>query len=151
MSRLIPATLIAALALHPALALACGPTPPAFNGDGEAAISVSVGRIAGLVWLPLLIDGQEIPADSGLSLEIAPDGKVTGMTGCNRLAGTAELDAGVIEFSPLAVTEMACLDPLRKEREALYLKALADVRYFIVAPEGLWLMREDGSVAVCLG
>ena len=31
--RLLPLTLAATLALHPALALGCGPTPPAFDGD----------------------------------------------------------------------------------------------------------------------
>ena len=39
----------------------------------------------------------------------------------------------------------------RMEREAAWLKALGEARGFVVSPEGLWLMREDGSVAVCLG
>ena len=35
-------------------------------------------------------------------------------------------------------------------REAAWLKALSEVRCFIAAPEGMWLMREGGSVAACL-
>jgi heat shock protein HslJ len=55
-----------------------------------------------------------------------------------------------MQFGPLAVTEMACADPERMEREAVFLKALAEVRWFVASPEGLWLQRVDGSVAVCL-
>lgn len=150
MPRLFPFALSGLLALHPALALACGPTPPVFDGNPETGVSVSVGRIADVIWVPLLIDGQPVPDGANLWLEIAFDGKVKGGTGCNRFTGTADLDAGVMQFSPLAVTEMACTDPKSMEREAALLKALGEVRWFVAAPEGMWLTREDGSVAVCL-
>lgn len=148
--RVLPLALSAALALHPALALACGP-PPVFDGDPEIGVSISVGRIADVIWVPLEIDGVAVPEGAGLSLTVHFDGKVEGTTGCNRFTGTVELDAGVMQFGPLAVTEMACLEPERMEREAAWLKALGEVRAFVAAPEGLWLQREDGSVAVCLG
>jgi heat shock protein HslJ len=154
MSRPAVLALIAALAPNPTLAQACAqPEPPRFDGGSgglEGGISISVGRIADLIWVPLLIDGEPVPEDAGLSLTIGFDGKVSGTTGCNRFTGTAELDAGVMSFGPLAVTEMACLDPVAMEREAAYLKALTEVRQFIAAPEGMWLTREDGSVAMCL-
>ncbi len=35
-------------------------------------------------------------------------------------------------------------------REATWLKALAETRRFVASIDGLWLTREDGSVAVCL-
>lgn len=150
MLRPLITALCAALALHPTVALACGPTPPAFDGNPESGVSISVGRIADVIWVPLLIDGQPVPEDAGLSLEVSFDGQVKGTTGCNRFTGSADLDAGVMSFSPLAVTEMACLEPERMEREAAWLKALSETRGFIAAPEGLWLTREDGSVAACL-
>lgn len=146
--------LTAAVALTPALAQPCSqPDPPRLTGaDGglEGGVSISVGRIADLIWVPLLIDGRPVPKDAGLSLTLAFDGKVSGTTGCNRFTGTAWMDAGEVTFDPLAVTEMACLDPERMEREAAYLKALTEVRRFIASPEGLWLSREDGTVAMCL-
>jgi heat shock protein HslJ len=146
--------LIATLQPLPALAEACAqPEPPRFDGGSgglEGGVSISVGRIADLIWVPKHIDGQPVPEDAGLSLTVTFDGKVSGTTGCNRFTGTAELDAGVMSFGPLAVTEMACLDPVAMEREAAYLKALTEVRRFIAAPEGMWLTREDGSVAMCL-
>jgi heat shock protein HslJ len=103
-----------------------------------------------VIRVPLILDGKQVPTGAGLTLSVSFDGKVEGQTGCNRFTGKADLDAGMIVFGLLAVTEMACADPVAMEREAAYLKALGEVRWFVVAPEGLWLTREDGSVAVCL-
>jgi heat shock protein HslJ len=154
MTRFLALTLGLGLTLNPLAAIACN-TPPRFDGGAsggmEGGVSFSVGRISDLVWVPLVIDGVVVPEGSELWLKVAFDGKVEGGTGCNRLTGEADLDAGVIQFGPLAVTEMACTDPSRMKREAAYLKALAEVRWFVASPEGLWLTREDGSVAVCLG
>lgn len=147
--RLLSLGLAASLTLQPTLALACGPAP-VFDGDPQSGVSVSVGRITDVIWVPLEIDGVPVPEGAGLAIQIDFDGKVEGRTGCNRFTGKAEMDAGVMELGPLAVTEMACLEPERMKREAAWLKALAEVRWFVAAPEGLWLSREDGSVAVCL-
>jgi heat shock protein HslJ len=154
MNRLIAITLGAALIFNPVAVLACNTPPPRFDlgatGGPEGGVSISVGRIANLIWVPLVLDGVAVPEGSDLWLRVASDGKVDGVTGCNRFTGTADLDAGVMQFGPLAVTEMACADPERMEREAAFLKALAEVRWFVASPEGLWLQRVDGSVAVCL-
>jgi heat shock protein HslJ len=147
--RILSHTLAVALTLHPALALACDP-PPVFDGAPGTGVSISVGRIADVIWVPLEIEGVAVPEGAGLALEISPDGRVKGTTGCNRFSGSADLDAGMVQFGPLAVTEMACVEPDRMEREAAWLKALGEVRGFVAAPEGLWLRREDGSVAACL-
>jgi heat shock protein HslJ len=149
MPRLLSLALATTLALHPAFALACGPAP-VFDGDPATGVSVSVGRIADVIWVPLEIDGLPVPEGAGPSLQVSPDGKVEGTTGCSRFTGTAEMDAGGMILGPLATTEMACADPVAMEREAAWLKALGEVRSFVASPEGLWLMREDGSVAACL-
>jgi heat shock protein HslJ len=143
-------SLALAVALHPSVAIACGPTPPAFDGNPAAGVSVSVGRITDRTWEPTWMAGGAMPADAGLTLTIGFDGKVEGATGCNRFTGTADLDAGWLQLGPLAVTEMACMEPDRMEREAAWLKALGETRGFVLSPDGLWLMRDDGSVAVCL-
>jgi heat shock protein HslJ len=154
MNRLIAISLGVALILNPVAVLACNTPRPRFDsgatGGPDGGVSISVGRIADLIWVPLVIDGVAVPEGSDLWLRVAFDGKVDGGTGCNRFTGTADLDAGVMQFGPLAVTEMACADPERMEREAVFLKALAEVRWFVASPEGLWLQRVDGSVAVCL-
>jgi putative lipoprotein len=156
MLRMIAASLGLALALNPALALACtSPTPPRFDGGSggfKGSVLISVGRMAGVVWRAVTIDGIPVPKTADIWLSVAfADGKVSGGTGCNRFTGQAEMDAGELILGPLAVTKLACADPVAMELEAAYLKALGEVRWFIFAPEGLWLSREDGSVAVCLG
>jgi heat shock protein HslJ len=154
MHRCLALTLATALTLQPALSLACTEAkPPRFEGGVggfEGGVSVSVGRLADQVWVPVHIDGQPVPEGAGLSLSVSFEGQVEGETGCNRFSGKADMDAGELVFGPLAVTEMACPDPVAMEREAAWLKALGEVRGFVVSPEGLWLRREDGSVAVCL-
>jgi heat shock protein HslJ len=155
MNPLITLAVAACLALAPGLASACDQlSPPRFDGGNpglEGGVSISVGRIADLIWVPRVIDGEPVPEDAGLSLTVGFDGKVSGTTGCNRFSGSAEMDAGELVLGPLAATEMACVEPERMAREAAYLKALGEVRWFVLAPEGLWLMRDDGSVAMCLG
>lgn len=148
MSRHLSLALV--LALCPGVVLACGPAAPVFDGDPATGVSVSVGRLADRVWEPRLLDGVAVPDGAGLSLTLGPAGKFEGTTGCNRFTGTADLDAGWIQLGPLAVTEMACLEPDRMQREAAWLKALGEVRGFVISPEGLWLTRGDGSLAMCL-
>lgn len=138
--------LVLVLSLGAMPALACGPRAPGM-GDGA---SVSVGRMAGLDLTVTHLAGQPVAADAGLWLNIEPDGAVSGQAGCNRFFGQAEMDAGVMIFGPLAATEMSCA-PDVMEREAKFLNLLPEVRSFAVGPEGgLWLTREDGTVAVCL-
>lgn len=146
-----PLSLALAVALCPGITLACGPTPPTFDGDPAVGVSVSVGRIADRSWEPVTIAGEPVPDGAGLSLSVSFEGRVEGATGCNRFTGTADLDAGTLQLGPIAVTEMACVEPDRMEREAAWLQALVEARGFVVSPAGLWLMREDGTVAVCLG
>jgi META domain len=93
MPRLLSLALATTLALDPASALACDPAP-VFDGDPATGVSVSVGRIADVIWVPLEIDGLPVPEGAGPSLQVSPDGKVEGTTGCSRFTGTAEMDAG---------------------------------------------------------
>lgn len=148
MSALPLPTLAVILVLRPLSALACvEAVPPSFD-EGS---SISVGRMADLAWVVRGIDGEPVPEDAGLSLTVRFDGRVEGHTGCNRFSGTADLDAGWIALGPVMVTEMACLDPARMDREAAFLKALGEVEGFLVTPSGaLYLRRKDGSTAVCL-
>ena len=71
----LTAALMATLALTPALAQPCTqPQPPKLegsDGDFEGGVSISVGRIADLIWVPLLIDGQPPkPIKAGESYQI---------------------------------------------------------------------------------
>lgn len=145
-----PVRLLFAALLTPSVALACDGPLPRFDGSPEGGVSVSVGRITDRTWEARVLNGQPVPLDTGLSLSVSFEGAVEGGTGCNRFTGRADLDAGTLNLLDMAMTEMACAEPEKMEREAAWLKALGEVRGFVVSPEGLWLTREDGSVAVCL-
>ena len=147
MHQTLPALALFVLASQP---LAAAPCETAAIPEDEGA-SVSVGRMADLVWELKSIDADPIPDTADVWLTITPDGAVSGRAGCNRYAGTADLDAGVMIFGPLAVTRMAC-DERTMELENAYLAALTEVRGFVVASDGgLWLSREDGTAALCFG
>jgi heat shock protein HslJ len=140
--------LTVALSLVPFVAQACDRAIPPGYDEGS---SISVGRMADIAWVARVVDGVALPGDAGISLTIWFDGRIEGNTGCNRIFGVADLDAGQMTVGPLDVTERACADPARMEREGRYLRALGEVEAFLVTPEGdLYLQRKDGSTAVCL-
>jgi heat shock protein HslJ len=115
----------------------------------EQGASISVGRMADLVWSVREVNGR--PVAQGAWLTVTPDGMLSGNAGCNRMTGTADLDAGVMEFGPLAVTEMAC-EADKMDLEAIVLAALPEVRWFAVGQDGtLYLQRQDGATVMCLG
>ncbi|MBB5915873.1 heat shock protein HslJ [Nocardia transvalensis] len=57
------------------------------------------------------------------TLTLAPDGKVTGSAGCNRMTGSAEIAGGDVTFHDIATTRMAC-PPEVMEVEQQVLEAL---------------------------
>jgi heat shock protein HslJ len=59
-------------------------------------------------WLAEDIDGGGVIDRLQTTLEIRADGIVTGMGGCNRYAGSANIDGSAIKFLPMASTRMAC-------------------------------------------
>lgn len=136
---------LAGVLVAPLTAHACEADAPSL----EQGASISVGRIADLVWSVREVNGR--PVAEGAWLTVTPDGALSGNTGCNRMTGSADLDAGVMEFGPLSVTEMAC-GADRMDLEAVVLTALPEVRWFAVGQDGmLYLQRQDGATVMCLG
>jgi heat shock protein HslJ len=57
-------------------------------------------------------------------------GKVAGTSGCNRYSGTYELSgANGIKFGPLAMTEMACAEPVMAQEQAFARALVATTSY----------------------
>ena len=72
------------------------------------------------------------------------DKKVFGNTGCNGFGGTYEAKNESIKFSPLAVTEMACLEDNKMETEATLLKYFSDANLsFDVADQTLNFYKDN--------
>ncbi|NIC04891.1 META domain-containing protein [Billgrantia bachuensis] len=73
----------------------------------------------------------------------AEENRVAGSTGCNRLAGSYQLEDDTLSFGPLITTRMACLQG--GETEQAFLGALEAVATWQVEGEALTLKDETGS------
>ncbi len=78
-------------------------------------------------WLAEDIDGGGVIDRLQTTLEIRDDGIVTGMGGCNRYAGSANIDGNAIKFLPMASTRMACSAAAMRQ-EAKFHSTLEKVR-----------------------
>jgi len=86
------------------------------------------GDLTGHKWVLDDIRGHGVVAAAGIvaTLDIAPDGRVAGNTGCNVLMGRADVGAGTLSIGPLAVSKRACLQSAAMDQEGAYLDALAE-------------------------
>lgn len=78
-------------------------------------------------WLAEDIDGGGVIDRLQTTLEVSADGKVTGMGGCNRYAGSAKIDGDAIRFLPMGSTRMACSPAIMKQ-ESKFHATLENVR-----------------------
>ena len=101
---------------------------------------------AGLVgrdWLVAEVAGTPAPDDDPPSLRFDPDGRVSGSTGINRLAGDYELVGGVVTVGPLALTRMAG-PPDRMELESAVVAALGSELGVVAEGDGVRLGAGSG-------
>ncbi|GHC67581.1 META domain-containing protein [Limoniibacter endophyticus] len=87
-------------------------------------------------WTLAEIDGEEVQAERVPTLDIVDTGDVSGVGGCNRFAGKAEIRDDEMSFGALASTKMAC-DETAMQLEQVYLKAFETV--------ASWKLEEDQS------
>ena len=74
------------------------------------------------------------------------DGQIHGSAGCNSYSGSYEVSDGTIKVGPIAITEMACLDPEGvMDQELMFVQFLQDVQTFRFVDEQLQLFRPDGE------
>ena len=97
-------------------------------------------------WALTELQGQPVPDTTRSSFEFTP-GRISGTTGCNRLA--ADFVAGKnqsIRFSPGIQTRMACPDQASMALETQFLEALAKSTKWEMKGGELWL--GDGTNAL---
>src|SRR5262245_58259750 len=66
-------------------------------------------------WLAEDIAGGGVMDRLRTTMELAPDGRVTGFGGCNRFMGRAEIPGERTSFKPLASTRKACSPAVMEE------------------------------------
>lgn len=90
-----------------------------------------------------LVYMRKSPPIEGRSITIAfSGGEVHGSSGCNSYFGQYEIKGDGIAFSPLAMTEMACIDPGVMEQEMEYLRLLSETAFFELRDDNLVLKQE---------
>ena len=98
--------------------------------------------LVGTTWTLRTLDGDRFEPRSPHTLRFTPvsTGVLSFETsvGCNRIGGRAEAVGARLRVTGLVQTEMACLGPLGA-REARYTALLADVAYYGVRGDTLWL------------
>lgn len=97
-------------------------------------------------WRLVELDGQRVGGDGDErvpQLTFQTDGRVAGLGGCNRLAGTYRVDGDRLTLGPLAATRMACPDAM--DVEPAFVAALGRVRGWTIADGRLRLLAADGS------
>jgi heat shock protein HslJ len=74
------------------------------------------------------VEGEQIPIGDDFPISLTLDGdRAGGVAACNSYSGTFELSGSDIEFSDMAITEMACFPEEVMRAEFLYMQALARV------------------------
>jgi heat shock protein HslJ len=108
--------------------------------------------LVGTYWRAVEIDGSPVslqPNKREAHLVFNAEGRVSGSTGCNRLAGSYKQDGNALRFTPLAVTKMACPPPL-DSLERSFLQALEATSAIRLGGNTLSLLDAAGKVRMRL-
>ncbi|ENO86145.1 META domain-containing protein [Thauera linaloolentis] len=91
--------------------------------------------LQGDAWLVVEIDGRRVADPQRVTLAFGDDGRVTGISACNRYSGRYALSGEGLHLSELAGTRMACAPALMEEEQRFH-AALATVDGFGIAADG---------------
>jgi len=74
------------------------------------------------------------------------DGQIHGSAGCDSYSGLYEVSDGTIKVGPIAITEMACLDPEGvMDQELTFVQFLQDAQTFRLTDEQLQIFTFDSE------
>lgn len=124
------------------LLAACAPS--ATPQDAPASEDVA-GSIVGTTWLLSTLGGEAPSEGSTVTVHFADDGALFGSGGCNRFAGTYEIDGSALTVGDALPSTMMACDEAVMEQESAFFAALVDAREFAVADDSLTLSDEAGA------
>ena len=111
----------------------------ALAGCSSAAGAPSGGTLTGQVWALTDLAGKAPLQDTGITIQFATDGTVSGSSGCNQYSGTYTASGSSLTINtPLASTMMMCAEPVMVQ-ETAYQTALAGVKAYTVKGDKLTL------------
>jgi heat shock protein HslJ len=116
-----------------------------------ASVAAAFGqaeRLGTRQWKLIQVDGANVSASSKAYLELnADESRFTGNAGCNRMFGAVDVQGRRIDFSNVATTKMACVDPRVRRVETNFVKALENVDRFRLRQNSLELIDRNRVVA----
>lgn len=119
----------------------------AFLAGLAASSAIAQTDLIGTTWIAEDIMGRGVVDRAQSTLQLLPEGRVAGSSGCNRFTGKGVVSAGKVEIGTLATTRMAC-PPALMDQEAKYLKALAVSRRYEIGGDGLMRFFDENGTAI---
>jgi heat shock protein HslJ len=102
-------------------------------------------ELTGVIWRPVTVDEQAIPADAGMYIQFEVDGGIKGHGGCNGFFGSLEQRESGVGVGPLGSTRMACPEEIMS-REMAFLNAVQQTTNFETSDDNLILLDEENRV-----
>jgi heat shock protein HslJ len=133
----VEAAFLGAMQAATAWSIAAGELILEGDAEGAAELRFTAGSaaFAGGSWRLRSIDGEEVPGDVEVTLDVAGDGSLGGNGGCNRYFGSYTVDGSDLTISEIGSTLMFCEGP-GSEVETAYLAALGATTGWQIAPDG---------------
>jgi putative lipoprotein len=104
--------------------------------------------LGGSEWVPIEIEGVPASESTGAFVQFGGNGRLSGNSGCNRLASSYLTDGATVRISSsVAMTRMAC-PPAVIVEEARLVQALEAARGFSLDGIELDMTVEDGSTVL---
>jgi putative lipoprotein len=125
------------------MALLAGMSLMACSTSGRDMAALPEG-LTGTTWRAETIAGQPVAEGVISTITFAEGGKVHGLAGCNRYAGTLSTEGDRVRMGPLVATRMACPPPLM-DQEQRFVDALE--RGLGFRREGAFLLLESAGDA----
>ncbi len=110
---------------------------------GAVGVMAQRDGIKNIQWTLTYAGGREVTAALAY-IEIDDNGKLTGSTGCNRMFGTANVNAQRIEFAGIGSTKMMCKLPDGTVGEPVFLNALERASRFSKSGNTLHIYDKQG-------
>ena len=103
--------------------------------------------LQGAEWTVVEIGGAPLVAGSQVTLDFAPDGRVSGHASCNSFTGAYSLSGEGLAISKVAGTMMMC-DSALMDQERRFLDALGGARNFSIEADGALLLKTGDGRAI---
>ncbi|WP_283426536.1 META domain-containing protein [Shimia sagamensis] len=115
----------------------------------EKMVQRAENALSGSDWVVVQMNGNTVQEARVPELKFAPDGRVSGTSGCNRFTGNYTEKGSQLEFGPLATTRMACPGDLGQQ-ETTFFQTLAKVTAYGVRDGQKVLLDTSGAVVMQL-